>query len=131
MSEASPTPESKAEKARRSRLKRVFNITPEEYDAVLEYQQGVCYICERPPGKTRLAVDHCHKTGLVRGLLCWICNAAIAKLSDDPRRARRAEEYLSFPPFTDVLGEPRYGKTGRVTTKRRKKTTTTKTRRST
>lgn len=113
--------ETAAEKARRSRLKRLFNITPEEYDAVLEFQEGVCFICGRPPGKTRLAVDHDHKTGLVRGLVCWQCNAALAKLGDSAARAYAAYIYLLRPPFTRVLGEERFGRTGRVTTKSKTK----------
>jgi hypothetical protein len=113
--------ETTAERSRRSRLKRLFNITPEEYDCVLAYQGGMCFICESPPGKTRLAVDHDHATGLVRGLLCWRCNSAVAKLRDDVDRARRAHYYLRHPPFTEVLGEARYGRTGRVTTKTRKR----------
>lgn len=114
-------PETSAERARRSRLKRLFNITPEEYDAILELQDGVCDICKRPPGKTRLAVDHDHKTGLVRGLVCWQCNSALAKLADDVHRAYRAWQYLLVPPATVALGEHRFGRTGRVTTKTKRK----------
>ena len=114
--------ETPAERSRRSRLKRIFNITPEEYDAVLKYQEGVCAICESPPGKTRLAVDHDHKTGLVRGLVCWQCNSALAKLKDSPARAYAAWAYLTRPPFSVVLGEDRFGVIGRVTNKRRKTT---------
>lgn len=113
--------ETAAEKARRGRLRRLFNITPEEYDLVLAYQEGTCFICRTPPGKTRLAVDHDHKTGLVRGLVCWRCNAAIAKLGDDPSRAMRAFDYLCVPPFTRALGEDRFGRAGRVTTKTKRK----------
>lgn len=113
--------ETASERARRSRLKRLFNITPEEYDAVLAFQGGTCAICDRPPGKTRLAVDHEHKTGLVRGLVCWQCNAALAKLADSPARAYAAWAYLIRPPFTQVLGEERFGRTGRVTTKTKRK----------
>lgn len=113
--------ESASDRARRARLMRLYNITPEEYDDILAYQRGACYICERPPGKTRLAVDHDHTSGLIRGLLCWRCNAAIAKLSDEVNRAHMAWCYLSDPPATTVLGEQRFGRTGRVTTKRPKK----------
>jgi len=115
--------ETAAEKARRSRLKRLYNITPEEYDDILRHQANVCFICERPPGRSRLAVDHEHKTGLIRGLLCWQCNAAIAKLGDNARRAGLAWEYLVDPPAWAALGSARYGRTGRTTTraKRRKK----------
>jgi hypothetical protein len=113
--------ENSTERARRSRLARLYNITPEEYEVILAHQRGVCYICQRPPGKTRLAVDHDHGTGLVRGLLCWQCNAAVAKLKDDVGRAGRAWYYLFNPPATTALGEQRFGRTGRVTTKRPRK----------
>lgn len=113
--------ETPAERARRTRLKRLFNITPEEYEHVLEFQDGKCAICRRPPGNVRLAVDHDHKTGLVRGLVCWQCNSALAKLGDCAERAKRAWLYLDIPPFTQVLGEERFGRTGRVTTKTKRK----------
>jgi hypothetical protein len=64
--------------ARRVRLESIFNITPEEYDEILLAQDGRCGICEKPPkpGK-RLAVDHDHKTGIIRGLLCFYCNKRV------------------------------------------------------
>jgi hypothetical protein len=113
--------ETKQERARRARLLRLYNITPEEYEDILHFQKGVCYICERPPGKARLAVDHDHRTGLTRGLVCWLCNAALAKLNDDAQRAVRAWQYLLHPPATKALGEQRFGRVGRVTTKRPRK----------
>jgi len=113
--------ETPAEKARRARLLRLYNITPEEYEVILAFQNGVCYICERPPGKARLAVDHCHATGLTRGLVCWRCNSALSKLNDQAARAYRAWQYLTDPPATKALGEQRFGRTGRVTTKQPRK----------
>lgn len=113
--------ETKQEKARRARLLRLYNITPEEYEIILAFQGGVCYICERPPGQTRLAVDHDHATGLTRGLVCWKCNSALAKLNDEAKRAYRAWKYLSDPPATKALGEQRFGRPGRVTTKKTRK----------
>lgn len=113
--------ETKQEKARRARLIRLYNITPEEYEVILAFQNGVCAICERPPTKTRLAVDHDHATGLTRGLVHWQCNSALAKLNDKAQRALNAWKYLSDPPATKALGEQRFGRTGRVTTKRPRK----------
>jgi len=112
--------ETKAEKARRARLARLFNITPEEWFIIAEHQGGVCAICTLPPGKTRLAVDHDHKTGLVRGLVHWQCNAALAKLKDSSERAFNAYRYLENPPASAALGEPRYGRVGRTTTRAKK-----------
>lgn len=118
--------ETAQEKARRSRLKRLYNITPEEYDLILEYQGGGCAICGRPPGKTRLAVDHNHTSGLTRGLLCWQHNAGLAKFGDSLEYLRNGALYIHRPPATLALGEPRYGRTGRVTTRVKRKKRRTK-----
>lgn len=82
-----------------SQLKK-YKITQADYDAMLLEQDGLCAICQRPETETRkgtlkrLAIDHCHVTGRVRGLLCSSCNHAIGKLKDDPALVRRALEYL-------------------------------------
>lgn len=82
-------------------LQRKYGITAEEYADMVARQNGVCCICGKPPqGKyTRLSVDHCHKTGRVRGLLCNRCNRAIGLFEDDPRLITVAAAYLS----NDVL----------------------------
>lgn len=77
-------------------LKRLYGITLEEYEAMLLKQGGVCAICgltERVEGRA-LAVDHCHATGAVRGLLCSACNIALGKFEDDTERLRKAITYL-------------------------------------
>ncbi len=85
----------------RSHLKRKYNMTMEDYDRMLEAQDGVCASCGEVEtyvahGKVkRLAVDHDHETGLVRGLLCHACNAALGHLKDDPRRIMNLAEYIS------------------------------------
>jgi Recombination endonuclease VII len=79
---------------RRKNYKRLYGITPEQYEVMFEQQRGLCRVCDRPSLHQRLAVDHCHLTGFVRGLLCNACNTAIAQLQDSPERARRAAEYL-------------------------------------
>jgi len=73
-----------------------YRITIEQYDTLLAAQNGVCAICSRPPGKRHLAVDHCHTTKAVRGLLCVNCNTAVGKLNDDPVLLQRAIDYLFF-----------------------------------
>ena len=118
--------ETASEKARRSRLKRLYGITPEEYDIILEHQGGVCYICEKPPKTLRLAVDHDHTTGLTRGLLCWSCNSGLSSFRDIARRLYRAWKYLTHPPATAALGGERYGRTGRTTTRVKRKKRRTK-----
>lgn len=83
-------------------LKRKYGITIEDYDKMLEDQGGVCKICSNPEtevdkkkGKLKdLAVDHCHITGKVRGLLCGRCNKALGKFKDDPELIRSALNYL-------------------------------------
>ncbi len=75
-------------------IKRKFQLTPEQFETMLSSQNGVCAICHLPAGKKTLAVDHCHKTGAIRGLLCGICNVALGRWRDDPECAERAKEYL-------------------------------------
>jgi len=79
---------------RRSRLKHLYGITPEQYDEMFDAQKGVCAICEAPPNKKRLNIDHDHKTGKVRGLLCAPCNRWIGRMGDDPERILQAVAYL-------------------------------------
>lgn len=62
---------------RRRKLWRKFGITLEQYDAMLQHQGGVCALCRNPPKKKVLVVDHNHKNGKVRGLLCDACNRAL------------------------------------------------------
>lgn len=72
--------------ARRRRIENTYDITLAQYDEMLANQNGVCAICQQPPkGGVPLAVDHCHVTGKVRGLLCIACNLVIGN----------AKEYLS------------------------------------
>lgn len=81
---------------RERKLRVSFGLTVEEYEKMLANQGGVCAICsgvQRPPGK-RLAVDHDHSTGRVRGLLCFECNVGLGKFLDDPSRLRVALAYL-------------------------------------
>lgn len=115
---------SKKERAKDLRLQREFHTNLSEHNKVLAFQDGVCYICKKRLNKKgfplRLAVDHCHKTGLLRGLLCWPCNKAIAILQDDPQRMYNAYEYISNPPFTQVFGE-RFTAPGKIGTKVRLK----------
>lgn len=81
---------------RRNHYSRSYGISLEQYDALFAAQKGACAICAKPPGARRLAVDHCHTTKAIRGLLCVQCNTAIGKLNDDPELLRRAIAYLFF-----------------------------------
>ncbi len=83
-------------------LKRNFNLSIGEYDAMFAQQFGLCAICGKPETHknrgskeiNKLAVDHCHKTGLVRELLCMKCNAMLANASDNPEILRKGATYL-------------------------------------
>lgn len=72
-----------------------YGISHDEYDALLKEQNGLCAICGRPDrlGKS-LAVDHDHKTKLIRGLLCQNCNQAIGLLDDSIDLLLAAVQYL-------------------------------------
>jgi hypothetical protein len=74
-----------------------YGLTVDAYDAMVLAQKGLCAICARPPGDSRLHVDHCHKTGQVRGLLCGRCNTAIGLLGDDPKILAMAISYIQKP----------------------------------
>lgn len=88
----------------KNHLKKKYNITPELYDKMLKNQNGLCLICQKPetfiePKGTsnelrRLCVDHDHKTGKIRGLLCSRCNKSIGQMEDSPSLLRIAAKYL-------------------------------------
>lgn len=83
-------------------LRYNFGIGAAEYNALLETQKHGCAICGRlsgtevyAAGKTKqLAVDHCEKSGAIRGLLCGDCNRAIGQLQHSPGLLRKAADYL-------------------------------------
>lgn len=107
--------------ARDSRLKRLYGLEPGEYEKILAFQDGLCYICGKPPKEGKnLHVDHDHKTGQTRGLLDWQCNSAIGKFKDDKQRLQKAAEYISNPPASLALGRDVFGRIGRITNKRKK-----------
>jgi Recombination endonuclease VII len=83
-------------------LKRNFNLSLEEYEEMFQRQKGVCAICGQPETYRNrlskrvdgLAVDHCHKTGLIRELLCRYCNAMLGNARDNPEIMKKAIAYL-------------------------------------
>ena len=84
-------------KSRKSHLKQTYGITLAEYDTMLTEQKGLCGICGEDNvayKKKHLCVDHCHKTGKIRGLLCDACNIALGKLRDSKQRLLNAISYL-------------------------------------
>src|SRR6185295_4439520 len=84
-------------KARRINLRRNYGITLEQYEMMLDAQDGVCVICKREETVahfTHLSIDHCHRTGEIRGILCSRCNIVIGQMNDNPELLRKAAEYL-------------------------------------
>lgn len=80
---------------RRSWLKR-YGLTLEGYDRMLEEQGSTCAICPTDTDKNggNLSVDHCHKTGKVRGLLCKTCNRDIGRIERYPEGFRKYLEEI-------------------------------------
>ncbi|MEW1546899.1 endonuclease VII domain-containing protein [Streptomyces tsukubensis] len=95
--------------AHASRVQATYGLGPGEYEQLLTAQGGVCAIC-RQSRTRRLDVDHCHRTGIVRGLCCARCNRQLLArgLGDNPAIARSAAEYLEKPPAVRILGKRFY-----------------------
>jgi DNA-directed RNA polymerase subunit RPC12/RpoP len=90
--------------SRNTHLMRAYGITVAQYEALLVAQGGACAICGGRRGY-KLAVDHDHKTGRVRGLLCKLCNGRILPAARDRVDVLQAAvEYLLSPPAIAVLG---------------------------
>ena len=71
------------------KLKSRFGLRVEDYYQILSAQNGGCSACgEAPKAGKKLCVDHNHKTGKVRGLLCFPCNVSLGALKEDPNRIR-------------------------------------------
>lgn len=86
------------------RVQETYGLQPGEYELLLDNQDGKCAICFRKPGAKRLAVDHDHTTGEVRGLLCRGCNRdVLGHLREDWNSLQRAIDYLHNPPARRVL----------------------------
>lgn len=103
----------KRKKAKRAagqarRVERVYGITLEEKQDLIEYQGGGC-ICKDWTGyngaSRSLSVDHDHETGVVRGVLCKHCNDLLGRIRDDPAYFLRMIAYLENPPAVRLLGK--------------------------
>jgi len=77
-------------------LKYKYGITADEFNEMVLAQGGKCAICiTREPGRYKTwAIDHCHTTGAVRGLLCDQCNILLGNAKDNPSTLRAAADYL-------------------------------------
>ena len=80
---------------RKSQLKVSYGLSIEAYESIFKFQNGACAICkgQNMDGK-RLAVDHCHSTGKIRGLLCSNCNNGLGRFKDDHGLLEAALIYL-------------------------------------
>lgn len=86
---------------RRAKLKARYGITEQAYNEMLASQNHSCAICKKHESQNivggkmfRLAVDHCHDTGTIRGILCDVCNTSIGKFNHNVEILQQAIEYL-------------------------------------
>src|SRR5690349_8377482 len=76
-------------------VQRTYGLAAGDYAARLDAQGGRCAICTRRPVRRRLAVDHNHETGEIRGLLCYHCNhEVIGRVEFDPIAVQNLIYYL-------------------------------------
>lgn len=102
--------EANKEKLRDNQRWLKYGVSAEQYAEMVARQKGRCAICGDPPTRQGLCIDHCHETGVVRGLLCANCNQALGKLRDDPRIMRAAIDYVeAYQERTPPTGPPRTG----------------------
>lgn len=96
------------DKARNNRAQKVYGLEDGDYAKLYAASGGRCYICDGKGGG-KLAIDHNHSTGEVRGLLCTRCNYhLLGRIGrDDPVLLReimeRAIDYLNNPPSRNIL----------------------------
>ncbi|KKN45592.1 hypothetical protein LCGC14_0681570 [marine sediment metagenome] len=81
---------------RKYNLKKNYGMTLRDYDVLFRKQKGCCAICERHQSdfNFHLAVDHDHKTGMIRGLLCQRCNQILGYFNDSRGFFMKAIRYL-------------------------------------
>jgi hypothetical protein len=91
-------------KADVNRLSR-FGLSPADFELLLKLQGYNCAVCQRALRfkQYKFAVDHCHDSDDVRGVLCTRCNTALGSFDDDPDLMIRAAEYLNNPPAFGVV----------------------------
>jgi hypothetical protein len=88
-----------ADTEKNRKLKKLYGITLDEFNAMRAAQSGCCAICgmhEKEVPRGILQVDHCHKSGGVRHLLCACCNGGLGNFKDSPALLRAAVAYLAL-----------------------------------
>lgn len=80
------------------KLKKKYNLSYEQYLKILEVQGNKCAICKNELGidRNHIHVDHCHKTGKIRGILCRYCNSTLGYSKEDKNRLEACIEYLKI-----------------------------------
>lgn len=74
-------------------LRLNYGLSAEGYRKMLDEQDNACAVCKVSFATARIFVDHCHRTGNVRGLLCSQCNVALGMLGEEPKRIRALAQY--------------------------------------
>jgi hypothetical protein len=97
----------KAEHARDLALRRTYGISLEEYKEILAAQGHRCPVCLKPLSGVSNPVDHDHKTGVVRGVLCTYCNRRRVGQHTDWELVDRMAKYLKDHPARRVVGSRR------------------------
>lgn len=80
--------------------RRKYGLTPEAFNRMLSDQENKCLVCKLEFGAERLKtphVDHCHETGVIRGLLCCHCNQGLGHFRDNSELLAAAIQYLNTP----------------------------------
>lgn len=89
--------------ARLAHVARTYGVTPDQYAGLLQLQHGRCAVCLRRVGVVKAgALDHDHRTGRPRGVLCSTCNRYLGHIQDQPETAFRLGLYLINPPFDQL-----------------------------
>lgn len=83
-----------AGKAKGGALKRAYNLTLKQHKQMYVDQNGCCKICKQSIPYDKIGVDHNHKTGKIRGLLCWHCNVFLGHLEKNFENLQSAIDYL-------------------------------------
>lgn len=82
------------DKIRDQKRQKIYGVSRELFDAMLQNQDHKCAICKTPVDHGS-ALDHCHTTGKIRGILCSCCNTALGKFRDNIDNLNSAIEYLN------------------------------------
>ena len=103
-----PALDAKQAKTKNAYLLRTYHITLAFFDQLRAFQDYKCASCRRPENmfRTGMAVDHNHKTGEVRGLLCWSCNRLLGRFLDDDNLLLGMAHYITFAPARILMGHP-------------------------